>query len=291
MALNSMTGFARAQAMVGGRLAVFEAKSVNSRNLDVRLRLPPALDRLETPIRQLAQARFKRGAISIGLTLQGAGSEPLAFSAAFLDEVVRLRAALAERMPLAPSTLEGLLSLKGASTGNATEPDEASVDAGLLAAAASALDALAAMRRAEGQGIREVIAGQLAAISTLADRAAADPSLTQDAIVARLKGQLALLGEAAPDLDRQRLHAEAALLATKADVREEIDRLRIHVRAIDALLASNEAQGRKLDFLAQELNREANTLCSKANAASLTMTGLDLKVVIDQFREQVQNVE
>jgi uncharacterized protein (TIGR00255 family) len=291
MPLMSMTGFARVQVQLGAGSAIIEAKSVNGRALDIKLRLPSGFDRLDAPLRQLAQTRFRRGSISIGLTLQSAQGAAPAFNPAFLAELTALRTSLSAIMPLAPSTLEGLMALRGA-LGDAGEGrDETADDGMLLDAASGALDALAAMRRVEGAGIAAVIDSQLSQIAALAERAAADPSLTQDAIISRLSGQLALLGQAAPDLDRQRLHAEAALLATKADVREEIDRLRIHGASIRTLVASDEPQGRKLDFLAQELNREANTLCSKANAASLTAIGLDLKVVIDQFREQVQNVE
>jgi uncharacterized protein (TIGR00255 family) len=291
MPLMSMTGFARAQAQLGAGSAIIEAKSVNGRALDIKLRLPSGFDRLDQPLRQLVQARFKRGSVSLGIALQATQGGAPVFNPAFLAELAALRASLSSVMPLAPSTLEGLMALRGAMSDNAAGSDEAADDAAILAEARNALDSLVAMRRSEGAGIESVIRSQLERIHSLADLAAADPSLTQESIIARLASQLALLGQAVPDLDRQRLHAEAALLATKADIREEIDRLLIHVASIRALLASQEPQGRKLDFLAQELNREANTLCSKANAASLTAIGLDLKVVIDQFREQVQNVE
>jgi uncharacterized protein (TIGR00255 family) len=286
MPIQSMTGYARVSGSDG---AVVEAKSVNGRGLDVRMRVPPGLDALEQPVRALALGRFKRGSLSITLTLPQADSGAVAINHDYLDAVLALRETVSTRIPLAPSTIEGLLALRGM-TGDSTGSQ--SHDVGELSGlCAAALDALSIMRASEGAAIAEVIRRQVNEIATLAARAAADPNLTQEAIAARLAAQLQLVMASGIEMDAQRLAAEAALLATRCDIREEVDRLAMHCASIMGLLDSGDGVGRKLDFLAQELNREANTLCSKSNAASLTAIGLDLKVLIDQFREQAQNVE
>ena len=291
MALQSMTGFARAEQTGAGQTAVWEIRSVNGRGFDLRLRLPSGLDRLEPALRTRAQSRFRRGTLNATLTLTRAAERTLlAVDEAALAGLAALRARLAETMPLAPSTLEGLLAIRGLLRSEAEDAPQEADDAEIVATFDAALDQLAAARETEARGIATVVAGQLDRIALLATDAAADPSLTVDAIAERLGNQIAVL-QRASDLDPGRLHAEAALLATRADIREEVDRLAIHVETARNLMASGDAVGRKLDFLAQEFNREANTLCSKANAASLTAIGLDLKVVIDQFREQIQNLE
>jgi uncharacterized protein (TIGR00255 family) len=290
MALHSMTGYAR-RAVGQGAEAVWELKSVNGRALDMRFRLPSGIDRLEPDLRQRVQSTFRRGSITATLTLGDAAPGALpALDRAALDAVLALRAELAVTHRLAPSTIEGLLTVRGVMTDGRSDGAPVA-DALLLAAFDEGLAQLKTMREAEGADIGAVVAQQIDTIASLAAQAAQDPSLTLEAITARLAAQIAAISRATPELDAQRLHAEAALLATKADIREEIDRINIHVASIRTLMLGGESAGRKLDFLAQELNREANTLCSKANAASLTAIGLDLKVTIDQFREQIQNLE
>jgi uncharacterized protein (TIGR00255 family) len=289
-----MTGFARTIVLIGSRSAVWELKSVNGRNLDMRFRLPAGYERLEPHFRAILQSQLKRGTIAISLTFteQPQAQIPVINKAA-LAAMLDLRAdMIARNVPLAPSTLEGLLSIKGVIgddqrlAGEAGEHDDK-----VLAAFSDAALELGAARRSEGTAISAIIDRQLGQIEALAKAAKADPSLQTEFIAARLGAQLEALMQSDTALDVQRLHMEAALLATKADIREETDRLLMHTANARQLLKTGDGAGRKLDFLAQEFNREANTLCSKANAATLTSIGLELKVTIDQFREQIQNLE
>jgi len=295
MSLQSMTGFARAAGGVEGTTLAWEVRSVNGKGLDVRLRLPPGFDRLEIPTRQAVQKRFSRGNIQASLAVQRSGSavQPVV-NEAFLKDVAALASRLQEQFGCAPATADGLLALRGVldlpEVADKPETIER-LDAAALALLAQALDGLAVSREREGVSLREVLSGHLDAIEALTLRAEADGSREPSAIRERIAQQVRLLLDAAPELDEQRLHVEAAFLATKADIREEIDRLKTHVASGRELLASGAAAGRKLDFLAQEFNRESNTLCSKSNAASVTAIGLELKAVVDQFREQVQNLE
>jgi len=201
---------------------------------------------------------------------------------------------LQEQFGTAPASADGLLALRGVlETPDTVEDEEtrAALDAAILSALDTALAALETARREEGAALGRLLAGHIDTIEGLTLRAEADPSREPAAIRARLAGQVALLLDASQPLDEARLHMEAAFLATRADIREEIDRLKTHVASGRALLAAGGPAGRKLDFLSQEFNRESNTLCSKSNAASVTAIGLELKAVVDQFREQVQNLE
>ena len=295
MGLQSMTGFGRASADHLGTAIAWELKSVNGKGLEVRLRLPPGLDRLEQPVRQAIQRRFARGNIQAGLTLTRAGSQvrPVV-NDALLAELAAYAGRLVEEFGATPPTADGLLALRGVLEQPDTTEDEASraaLDDAMLAALDAAIGSLEAARREEGAALGALLSGHLDTIAVLADRAEADPSREPRAIRSRLAEQVGLLMDAGAGLDEARLHQEAAFLATKADIREEIDRLRTHVAAARALIAAGGPVGRKLDFLSQEFNRESNTLCSKSNAASVTAIGLDLKAVVDQFREQVQNLE
>ena len=295
MALQSMTGFARASGSLEGASIAWETRSVNGKGLDVRLRLPPGFDRLEMPARQAVQKRFSRGNVQatlnfarIGLTTTPVVNEE------FLKDVAALAKRLEKQFGCAPPTADGLLSLRGVlEVPETAEPAEGleRTDAEIIAVLEHALDGLAAAREHEGAALKQLLLGHLDTIEQLTLRAEADGSREPAAIRERIAQQVKLLIDAAPSLDEQRLHTEAAFLATKADIREEIDRLKTHVGSGRVLLESGGAAGRKLDFLAQEFNRESNTLCSKSNAASVTAIGLELKAVVDQFREQVQNLE
>jgi uncharacterized protein (TIGR00255 family) len=292
-----MTGFSRAAGDVGGATVTWEVKSVNGKSLEMRLRLPSGQDRLEPAVRQALQKRFARGTFQAMLTLARPAQQqgqPIV-NEAFLRDVAELAKRLEKQFGTAPARADGLLGLRGVleiPEPVETDEDRATADAGALAVLETALDGLEAARRAEGNALSALLLGHLETIARLADRAEADPSREAAVIRERLAEQLRLLMDVGGGgLDEQRLHAEAMLLATKADIREELDRLKTHVAAARALLAGGGVVGRRLDFLAQELNREANTLCSKSNAASLTAIGLDLKAVVDQFREQVQNLE
>lgn len=295
MGLQSMTGFGRASVDHDGAAIAWELKSVNGKGLEARLRLPAGLERLEQPVRQAIQKRFSRGNVQASLSLprHGVAAQPVV-NEAFLADLAGLAQRLQDQFGTAPATADGLLALRGVlETPDTIEDEEsrAALDAAILAALDVALAALETARRDEGIALGQLLAGHLDAIEELTLRAEADPSREPAAIRARLAEQVALLLDAGQPLDEARLHMEAAFLATRADIREEIDRLKTHIASARALLASGGPTGRKLDFLSQEFNRESNTLCSKSNAAAITMIGLDLKAVVDQFREQVQNLE
>lgn len=295
MALQSMTGFARVEGTSGRTRWVWELRSVNGKGLDLRLRLPPGFEAMEADVRRLAGEAFARGNMQVGLSV--GVSEPKIEAVVNQDAlaaVLALRDQLRGIVDPAPLRLDSLLAVRGIVEFREAEESEAertARDTDIRAGLAEAIARLAAMRASEGEALSGVLLGQVGQIETLTARVEADPSRGVAAIVARLSAQVALLMQGATSLDRDRLHQEAALLATKADLREEIDRLKGHARAARDLLAEGGPVGRKLDFLAQEFNRESNTICSKSNAAAVTAAGIELKVVIDQFREQVQNLE
>lgn len=293
--LSGMTGFARASANVAAGTLSAEARSVNGRGLDIRLRLPDGTGHLEAEARNRIKAAFERGSVSISVSLEKAAA---AESALHIDKA-RLRAlALAGRdlvdegLAAAPR-IDGLLALRGVivseDSAPAGEVDTAEADTALLALLDEVIDALKAARREEGAQLHGVLESQIAEIEALKIQAAAHPAASAEAIRNRLKQKIDDLLPSGIDPDR--FAQEAALLAVKADVREEIDRLTGHVEAARTLLAGGSPCGRKLDFLAQEFNREVNTLCSKSADRGLTEIGLAMKHVVDQFREQVQNLE
>jgi uncharacterized protein (TIGR00255 family) len=294
MSLQSMTGFARSEGSVGRYRWAWELRSVNGKGFDLRLRLPPGSERLESEIRNRIGARFARGNLQASLSLSGeAGGAVPVINEQALTAVIALAERVRQRIEAAPLTMDGLLALRGVI--EFREPEEtaeaaAETDAAMLAGLNEALAALEDMRLSEGAALARVLLGQLATIENIVRQVEADPARTPEAIRARIAAQVALLADA-PSIDPQRLHAEAALLATKADLREEIDRLHAHVAAARSLIEAGGPVGRRLDFLAQEFNRETNTICSKSNAATVTAHGLELKVVVDQLREQIQNIE
>ena len=299
LSLRSMTGYSRAQGGNGITLWVWEIKSVNGRGLDVRCRMPPGHDSLDLPAREAVGRVCKRGNVSVNLTVsQKGGASPLQVNEELLEQWMSAIERVWARFPdVAPPRLDGLFALRGIieplpETALETDDERAARDAALLDTLEEAIRALVTMRAAEGARLEPVLAEQLSHIETLVGRAEACAATTPEAIRERLAQMLAPLLEAAPPLPEERLAQEAALLIGKADVREELDRLRAHVAAARELLAGkNDAVGRKLDFLCQEFNREANTLCSKSADVELTRIGLDLKAVIEQLREQVQNIE
>ena len=296
MTFASMTGFAECAGSHDGLHWRWEARSVNGRGLDLRLRLPPGYDALEMPARRLAGERFVRGSLQISLTVEPPDqARGLTVDAAALASAVRLARELAAETGLAPASIDGLLALKGVIVQDETTPALDTVarahrEAALLDSLGATFDKLAKERAREGGKLAALLSAQVDGIEKLvaeaADLAAAQPQ----ALRARLSEQLKEL-LAANTVSEDRLAQEVALLAVKADVREELDRLIAHVQDARALIATGKGVGRKLDFLAQEFNREANTLCSKSADIQLTRNGLALKAVIDQFREQAQNVE
>jgi uncharacterized protein (TIGR00255 family) len=295
MALQSMTGFSRSTGNHPGGAFSWELKSVNGKGLEVRLRLPPGLERIEQPARQALQKRFSRGQFyaALNVTREGAAASPTV-NETLLNDVAALAKRLEQEFGLAPARADGLLALRGVlelADPLATEEEAAAFDTAILTALDEALAGLEKARLDEGAALGRLLLGHVDEIEALALKAEADPSREPQAIRARLVEQIRLAMDAMPTFDESRLAMEAAFLATKADIREEIDRLKTHVASARSLLASGGAVGRKLDFLSQEFNRESNTLCSKSNAAAVTAIGLELKAVVDRFREQVQNLE
>lgn len=295
MAIQSMTGFARHEGEAEGCRFVWELRSVNGKGLDIRLRLPSGFEALEQPVRKAAAGVLARGNVQVVLSVNAttATTEAVVNEAA-LEAVIALLERLGDRIDARKPALDGILNIRGVlefRDPELSDADRTARDQAVLAGFTKALEELVSVRRGEGAALARVLGDQIDRIEALALAVEADPSRSPEAIRTRLADQIAALMDAGAGLDRDRLHMEAALIATKADVREEIDRLKAHVEAARALLATSGGAGRRLDFLAQEFNRETNTICSKSNAASVTAMGLDLKVLIDQFREQVQNLE
>ncbi|MBY0335798.1 MAG: YicC family protein [Acetobacteraceae bacterium] len=296
--LSSMTGFARCSGTLpDGAAYVWELRSVNGRGLDLRLRLPPGLDALETPLKEAASRAMKRGNIQAALTLRTETRPVSAPDPAVIERYLALAQELAARIPGAPPPrAETLLSLPGVFRAEAAEPDEAQTQARVTALAKAfdeAIVALVAARRGEGEKLRAILGTLLDEIAALRDDAAREAAGQPAAQRARFEESLAQLlhPEARARIPEERLAQEVALLAAKSDVREELDRLSAHLDAARALLAEGEGAGRKLDFLTQEFVREANTLCSKSASVALTRTGLALKAAIERLKEQAANVE
>ena len=296
MAISSMTGFGRGEGALDATAWLWEVRSVNARGLDVRCRLPSGFEVLEPAVRQRFNARLKRGNISAVLTLlQCGGIAQIRINADVLEQILAHVSALQQRLPQSPPpAIEGILALRGVVEALDAIPSgeaRAALDAALLASLEAVVDALVQQRRSEGGRLAAVLDQHLQRIDELCRRATALATTQPAAIQARLEEQLALLLAGQPALPVERLAQEVALLATRADVREELDRLRAHHQQATALLGDTGPVGRQLDFLCQEFNREANTLCSKSADIELTRVGLELKGVIDQLREQVQNIE
>lgn len=295
MSLQSMTGFARHLRNGAGAQISWEIKSVNGKGLDVRFRLPNGLEAIEPKARALFSQYVKRGNFQAALSVdRTTGAAKALVNEPLLKELAAIAGRLRQDYGLAASTPEGLMALRGVlevPQEIATPEDQQELEALALTTLDETLVQLALNRRAEGSALGEILSAQIAVVEALVKQARQDPSRTIEAVRARLASQVALLLDAAPALDEGRLHMEAAFLATKADIQEELDRLEMHIASARVLLKDGNGVGRKLDFLTQEFNREANTLCSKANAASITSIGLDLKAVVDQLREQIQNLE
>ncbi len=295
MTLTSMTGFARAAGSHAPWRWTWELKSVNSRGLDLRLRVPPGFDVVEAEARKKLAGMLARGAVYANLTAQRDTAAPqVRINEPALLALQQLVARLPASENLRPASMDGLLNIRGIVEVAETADDEvaiAAVAAAMLASLDHAASELTAMRNREGAALTSVLAEKLNSIAKLTARAEDCPGRQAPAIRARLEKSIAELVGASPALDPVRLHQEALLLAGKADVREELDRLVAHVAAARELIAGAGAVGRRLDFLAQELGREANTLCSKSNDKDLTAIGMELRVLVEQFREQVQNIE
>jgi uncharacterized protein (TIGR00255 family) len=295
MLLRSMTGFARADGSANGTRWTWEIRSVNGKGLDIRLRLPAGFERLDPAARERCAGHLTRGNIQSTLTIvSDASAARIRINEDVLGEVLAAMQKIGGRIDVQPPTLDGILSIRGVVEAADNELDEATraaLDEEILKSFDRTLTDLVAMRAREGQAIGNVLGARLSEIASLVRAAEASPARRPEAIRARLAEQVAALLDAAPALDPDRLHQEAVLLATKADIREVIDRLDAHVVAATEMLAEGGPVGRRLDFLAQEFGRETNTLCAKANDRTLTAIGLELKAVVDQLREQIQNLE
>jgi uncharacterized protein (TIGR00255 family) len=295
MSVASMTGFARVAAEAGPWQIVWEIKSVNAKGLDVRLKLPPVFDGLTEAARARITRALARGTCFATLTAtREAASSSVRVNTALIDALVAALEPYDGRTGMRAPSLGALLSVRGVIETVDDSDDEtviATASAEALDALESALAALSQSRAEEGRALADILEERLARMADIVRKADAAPGRSVEAVRARLADQVAMLLAATDGLDPQRLHQEAVLLAAKADIREELDRLTAHITAARELLAKGGPVGRRLDFLAQEFTREANTLCAKSNDIALTALGLDLKAEVEQFREQVQNVE
>ena len=290
-----MTGFARVTGNFDTFNWVWEMRAVNGKGLDLRLRLPNGFDRLEAPLRKIASKSLSRGNVQISLNLNWENQQTVpVVNQAALDQVTRSIEKIDAEINTTPSSAAQILALRGVMELSEPEiPDDilAGLDIQISQSFEKAVTELLSARKREGDALLAILSGHLGKVSGLTLKVESDPSRSPPAIRARLEAQLEKYDLSALDLDKDRMHQEAVILAAKADLREELDRLLAHVDAGHQLLKDKLPVGRKLEFLAQEFNREANTLCSKSNAVSVTELGLELKLVIDQFREQVLNVE
>lgn len=295
MTLSSMTGFARSHGASGSYAWSWELKSVNAKGLEVRLRLPPGFDAVEIPVRTRAAEMLSRGNVYGTLTVKREGIAPVVrINEPVLKAVIDAVSNLAGKVDAERPRLDGLLGLKGVidvTDAEESEEDKAAVEEAAVTGFVEALKGLAEMRKHEGEAIGRVLSARLDEMAALSARAEAAPGRQPEAVRKKLADQVAVLLDASSRLDPDRLHQEAILMAGKADIREELDRLAAHIAQARKLMKGGGAIGRKLDFLSQELNRETNTLCAKSNDVELTNIGLELKSVVEQFREQVQNLE
>ena len=295
MALSSMTGFARSHGVSGTYAWSWELKSVNAKGLELRLRLPTGWDAIEVPVRAKAAEVLSRGNVYANLTVNREGAAPVArINEPVLAAVLAALKSLSGRVDAERPRLDGVLGLKGVVEVIEEEESEdlrRAAEAAIIADFALALAGLSDMRRHEGDAIGTILSARLDEIAKLTGQAEKVPGRQPDAIKKKIAEQVATLLDASSRFDSDRLHQEAILIATKADIREELDRLAAHVAQARKLLSGGGAVGRRLDFLSQEFNRETNTLCSKSNDVELTNIGLEMKSVVEQFREQVQNLE
>lgn len=294
-AIASMTGFARQEGGDGSTTWAWEVKSVNGRSLDVRCRVPNGYETLEAAARSALAEHCKRGNIQLGLIVnREAAPVTLQINRELLDQILETVQNLGGRVEAQPPSLDGLLALRGVMDVVEQEDSEEAVEARRLAMQADlglALEALVDMRRAEGGRLGDLAKQHLDAIESLVEKAGSTAATQPESLRQRFETQIEELLQGVPALPEDRLAQEVALLIAKADVREELDRLRAHIEAARELLAQGGAVGRKLDFLCQEFNRESNTLCSKSADVALTRIGLDLKSTVEQLREQIQNIE
>jgi uncharacterized protein (TIGR00255 family) len=295
MALSSMTGFARSHGASGPYVFEWELKSVNAKGFDLRMRLPPGWDELEAFAKKRAGEVLSRGTVYANLSVKRTGAaSTIRINEEVLASIVKVAGVLAGRIDAVAPSIDGLLAIKGVIEVVEPESDEAEDKAAKAAAAAAfdqALLDLVEMRQREGVTLGQILIQRMDELERLAQKAEAAPGRKPEAVKARLAEQIAALLETSDRFDPDRLNQEALLIAAKADIREELDRIASHVSQTREMISKGGPIGRRLDFLAQEFNREVNTCCSKSNDLELTNTGLAMKNVVEQFREQVQNLE
>jgi uncharacterized protein (TIGR00255 family) len=295
MALSSMTGFARSHGASGPYTFEWELKSVNAKGFDLRMRLPPGWDELEAYAKKRAGEVLSRGTVYANLTVKRANAaSTVRINEEVLSSIVKVAGELAGKIDAVAPSIDGLLAIKGVIEIVEPESDEAEDKAAKAAAAVAfdqALSDLVAMRQREGVTLGQILSQRMDEIERLAKKAEAAPGRKPEAVRARLAEQVAALLETTDRFDADRLNQEALLIAAKADIREELDRIASHLSQARELIGKGGPIGRRLDFLAQEFHREVNTTCSKSNDLELTNTGLEMKSVVEQFREQVQNLE
>lgn len=289
-----MTGFARVEGADDALSWAWELRSVNGKGLDVRLRIPAGFEVLEVPARKRVQEKFSRGNLQVSLQISWKSREKsLKIDEELVEQLIAAAQNLREKVGGEMPSTADLLSIRGVVDTEGSEHSaisEASAKS-VLDNLAEGLEELEKARREEGKGIGRVLLGQVEKITSMIEDIEADPSRKPETILKHLNKQISKLVSENSEMDEQRLHQEALLLATKADITEELDRLKVHVTSANTLISNGGTIGRKLDFLAQEFNRECNTICSKSNSSVVTGIGLDMKLVIDQFREQLQNME
>jgi len=299
MTLSSMTGFARTHGSIelgsGSASYEWELKSVNAKGFDLRFRLPSGMDDVETAARKQTSELISRGTVYANLTLKRATAKSeIRINEETLASLMRISGDMTARFGVAPPSVDGLMGIKGVLEivePQSSEEDEQTIRAAISASFTEALNGLVAMRKREGDTLGKILLQRMDDIEKLAQRAEAAPGRRPEAIKQRLAEQIASILETSERFDADRLNQEAVLIAAKADIREELDRIASHVSQVRELVAGGGAIGRRLDFLAQEFNREVNTCCSKSNDLELTNIGLEMKNIVEQFREQVQNLE
>jgi uncharacterized protein (TIGR00255 family) len=295
MVLSSMTGFARSQGASGPYTFEWELKSVNAKGFDLRLRLPQGWDELEAFAKKRAAELLSRGTVYVNFNVKRADAlSTVRINEDVLAAVVKVASSLAGRIDAVAPSIDGLLAIKGVIEvvePERNEEEDRAATAAAVAAFDEALKNLVAMRRREGEALGQILSLRMDEMEALAKKAEAAPGRKPEAVKARLAEQIAALLETSDRFDSDRLNQEALLIAAKADIREELDRIASHIAQAREIIGKGGAVGRRLDFLAQEFNREVNTTCSKSNDVELTNTGLEMKNVVEQFREQVQNLE
>lgn len=295
MTLTSMTGFARRDGEYGRLAWHWEVRTVNAKGLDVRVRLPQGFESIEQRVRETCRKKLSRGSCFVALSVsRDTGSAEIRLNESALREAANAARKAAELIDADLPRLDGLLSIKGVL--EISEPEEDDEERqrqrdAIVTDLEQALELVIEARRGEGARLSQVIQDDLAEVSRLVGIVENAPARSADSIRGRLREQVEKLLESSSSLDADRLHQEAVMIAAKVDIQEEIERLKAHVEAANELVAATDAVGRRLDFLMQEFNREANTICSKSNDTEISHAGLELKAVIDRLREQVQNIE